>query len=273
MSPVESDEGELTRKQRREQARTDRKAAEEAAASGAARKRRLTQLGIVAAVVVVGIVIVLIATGGSSSKKPATAKEKTKTSTEVAALLAGIPESGNTLGNPNAPVTLQYFGDLQCPICREFTEGALPPIIRNQVRAGNVKIQYHSLETATREPEVFQQQQIAALAAGKQSHMWPFIETFYKEQGTEDTGYVTENFIQGIAKQVPGLNLSQWQSDRNNAAFPAEIATDAQTANNKGMTGTPSFLIGKTGGPLTKLEYSSLTNPKGFEEAIEKAKA
>jgi hypothetical protein len=51
------------------------------------------------------------------------------------------------------------------------------------VRGGELKIEYRSLETATREPEVFKAQQLAALAAGKQDRMWNFIETFYHEQG------------------------------------------------------------------------------------------
>ena len=50
-----------------------------------------------------------------------------------------------------------------------------------------------------------------------------------------------------------------------------EIATDAQAANNAGLTGTPSFLIGKTGGALKKFEYSSLTDPTGFERSDRKA--
>jgi hypothetical protein len=115
---------------------------------------------------------------------------------------------------PTAPVTLQYFGDLECPVCRAFTIGALPSVIGKWVRGGQLKVEYRSLETATREPEVFRSQQVAALAAGRQNRMWNFVETFYHEQGEEDTGYVTENFIQGIAKQVPGLNLTAWTSER-----------------------------------------------------------
>src|SRR5205807_9810713 len=76
------------------------------------------------------------------------------------------PQSGNTLGRPNAPVTMQYFGDLQCPVCKSFTEGALQPLIQNYVRPGILKIEFRSLETATREPETFRTQQVAALAAG-----------------------------------------------------------------------------------------------------------
>jgi protein-disulfide isomerase len=271
MTPVESDEADLTRKQRREQAREQRKAMEEAAAAGAARRTRLTQLGMVVAVVVVAIVVILVATGGGAKKGlPKTAHEKNATVNEVTSLIGGIQQTGNTLGSPTAPITLQYFGDLECPICQKFTLGSLPTVIPKWVRTGKLRIEYRSLETATREPEVFKAQQVAAYAAGKQNKAWNFIETFYHEQGEEDSGYVTESYLQGIAQQVPGLSLSQWTSDRSDAALANEVAGDKQAANNAGFTGTPSFLIGKTGETPSKLEYSSLTEPTSFDEAIEK---
>jgi protein-disulfide isomerase len=268
---VEDDEADLTRKQRREQAREQRKALEEEAAAGAKRKARLTQLGIVVAVVVAVIVVILIATGGGGTKKVAPhSAEANQTTAAVTTLIGGIPQHGNTLGNPNAPVTLQYFGDLECPICKEFTLGALPPIIQKWVRTGKVKIEYRSLETATREQEVFKTQQVAALAAGKQQKMWNYLETFYHEQGEEDSGYVTESYLQGLAQQVPGLNLTTWANDRSDPALVTQVTSDAQAANTVGFTGTPSFLIGKTGGTPSKLEYSSLSDPSSFNEAIEK---
>jgi protein-disulfide isomerase len=281
MSPVDSDEEDLTRKQRREQARAERKAMEEAALASAARRNRLTQLGIVVAVVVVAVVVILIASGGGKSSAPVKVHSKAATTTqkEIASLLNGIPQKGNALGSPTAPVTLQYFGDLECPICKEFTTEALPSIIPKLVRTGKLKIEYRSMSTATgnaerggSEPsEMFKTQQVAAYAAGKQDKAWYFIETFYHEQGEEDSGYVTEKFIQGIAEQVPGLNLTQWTSDRSDPELANEIETDAQAANNEGFTGTPSFLIGHTGGKMTKLEYpSSPGDPAFVEEAVEK---
>jgi protein-disulfide isomerase len=165
---------------------------------------------------------------------------------------------------------VQYFGDLECPICKEFTLGALPTLIPKFVRTGQVKIEYHSLETATREPEVFKTQQVAAYAAGKQNLAWYFIETFYHEQGEEDSGYVTEKYIQGIASQVPGLNVADWTADRSDPVLANEVTTDAQAANNAGFTGTPSFLIGKTGGKLQPYTPSSLTEPGPFSETLEK---
>jgi protein-disulfide isomerase len=274
MSPVEEDEQDLTRKQRREQARDQRKAIEEAEAAGVERRKRLILLGSVAAAVVVIIAVILVATsgGGGGTKLPPSHGPVTKAPAvkTVDALLKEIPQNGNTLGSPKAPVTMQYFGDLECPICKDFTLGALPKLIEKYVRAGKLKIEYRNLETATREPETFKTQQSAALAAGKQQKGWYYIELFYHQQGEEDSGYVTEKYLQTIAQQTPGLNLATWTSDRNAPEFTNTITSDAQAANNAGFNGTPSFLIGKTGGTLTKFEYQSLTDPSSFESAIDK---
>jgi protein-disulfide isomerase len=268
----QEDEGELTRKQRREQARAQRRAIEEEQAASAKRRARLTQLGIVVAVVVVAVVVILIATGGGSkSGLPTSKHEENATVAEISKLLGGIPQSGNAIGSPTAPVTLKYFGDLECPICKDFTLGALPSIIQQWVRTGKLRIEYHSMETATREPEVFHTQQVAAYSAGKQNKGWNFIETFYHEQGEEGSGYVTEQYLQGIARQVPGLSLTQWMSGRSDPALSNQVETDKQIANNEGFTGTPSFLIGHTGGATSKLEYNSAPSNPGFiDEAVEK---
>ena len=83
------------------------------------------------------------------------------TKTAVAAVkseLDGIPQTGSVLGKATAPVTMAYFGDLECPICKDFTLGALGPIIERWVRPGKLRIEYLSLQTATREPEIFRSQ-------------------------------------------------------------------------------------------------------------------
>jgi protein-disulfide isomerase len=182
--------------------------------------------------------------------------------------LEGIPQAGNVLGEHEAPVTLQYFADLECPICRAFNLGALPQLIRGEVRSGKLRIEYRSLETATREPRVFKAQQIAALAAGRQDKLWYFVELFYHEQGEEDSGYVNESYLQRLARQVPGLNLPRWDADRNEPSLAAQVNRDAQFSDREGFTGTPSFLIGRTGGPFRELEYSSLESSGSFEAAI-----
>jgi protein-disulfide isomerase len=273
MSTAEGDDQDLTRKQRRDQAREKRRELEQAQAANAMRRTRLIQLGVVG-VIVIGIIIGIVAATSGGGKKHEVARgnspEARKLIEEVTALVGGIPQHANTLGSPTAPVTLQYFGDLQCPVCRAFTEGALKPVIEKDVRPGKLRIEYRSLQTATPEPETFKTQQVAALAAGKQQKAWYYIELFYHQQGEEKSGYVTESYLNGLAQQVPGLNLSKWASDRSNPELASQVAADGQTANGLGFTGTPSFTIGKTGGAQKKFEPASYTNPASFEAAVEK---
>ena len=105
---------------------------------------------------------------------------------------------------------------------------ASPQLVSKDVRDGKVKVVYKAFETATRDPNVFKDQQVAALAAGKQQKFWDYAELFYHEQGAEDTGYVNENYLQGLAKQVPGLNLTKWESDRNDGALVNQVAADVR---------------------------------------------
>jgi protein-disulfide isomerase len=190
----------------------------------------------------------------------------TNDNNEIAVLLAGIPQSANALGQPAAPVTLAYFADLQCPYCRDFSLEALPSTIERWVRAGKLRIESHALQTATHDPEVFIAQQVAALAAGRQQLAWHFIETFYAEQGEENSGYVTDAYLQGIASQVTGLDLVPWTSHRRDPELANEIAGDARAAENAGLTGTPSFLIGASGDAMSGFSRS---DPTSFDAAIE----
>ena len=129
------------------------------------------------------------------------------------------------------------------------------------------------MQTATREPETFQTQQVAALAAGKQNHMWDFVELFYHEQGEEDSGYVTESYLQGLAaQQIRASNLTAWSSARNDPTLRQPGHRRRSGGQPGGFTGTPSFLIGKTGGALKKLEVAASPTPGQFETADRKAR-
>jgi protein-disulfide isomerase len=199
---------------------------------------------------------------------PARRSADTSTIDAVRHLLHGIPQSGDALGYANAPVTLQVFGDLECPICKELALGVQARLIQRYVRTRKLKLEDRSLETATRAVKTFRAQQVAALAAGRQDKLWDFVELFYREQGQEDSGYVTNAFLQGIAQQVPGLSLSAWNAARKVPALTEMLNRDEQVANRSGFTGTPSLLIGHTGGHLREFEPASLQRAASFEAAI-----
>jgi protein-disulfide isomerase len=213
--------------------------------------------------------VVLISSGGSSPQ-PADAQSAT-TPQRIDALLAGIPQHGDALGSPSAPVRLQFFGDLECPNSREFALDTLPSLIDRWVRGGKLLIEYRSLETSTREPPIFTFQQVAALAAGRQDKLWYYVENFYREQGPEHTGYVTEGYLEKLAEQTPGLDLERWSSDRGYPPLTAQVDTDEQTATGLGFHTTPAFLVGRTnGGRPEKLTHFTPAEPGEFDAAIER---
>ena len=230
---------------------------------------------IVLAVAIVVVAIVVSSGGGGNSNGNASGAANTKVVSASAAcaaakataacdrvntLLAGIPQSGNTLGDPKAPITVTEFGDLECSVCDEF---ALPPsvnissspnppgtgyedqLITQFVKTGKVKLVFRSLETATNSgatPGIWTQQQAAAYAAGMQNKAWDYIELFYNEQQPEGTPY-TATFLEGIAKQVPGLRYSTWLSNRQDSNLESQVTSDGRFAVAHGYNATPTITI------------------------------
>lgn len=228
-----------TRAEQKAKAREERLARERAAAEAAKRRQRLyTFGGVLVVVIVIVAVIIAVAGGGGSSSGGSKSKSAT------ASLLQGIPQNGVTLGQPNAPVTVTVYEDLECPVCKEFTENAENKLIANEVRKGKVKLVMKSLQTATPDLATFQFQQQAALAAGKQNKLWNFTENFYREQGQEGTTYVTESYLTNLAKQIPGLDVGKWKQARNNdKSLAQQVSADLALANQKGFNSTPTIVV------------------------------
>lgn len=219
-----------------------------------------------------GVVIVVAASSGNSStERQVVLVRSPNTARRTYALLAGIPQHGAVLGYPKAPVTLQFFGDLQCKDSRLVMLGALPFVIRRWVRSGDLQIRYRSTETDTKRAGgwlEFREQQAAALAAGKQDKLWNFVDVFYREQGPEFTGYVDEAFLAGLAGEA-GVNLERWEQERVPGAWEVQLEADETLGKARHMESTPSFLIGPTGGATHQLRHFSLEEPGVFDEAIE----
>jgi protein-disulfide isomerase len=170
----------------------------------------------------------------------------------LVALLNGIPQRGNTLGQPTAPVTVTEYGDLACPIGREFALGSEAQLISNEVAAGRAKLVYRGFETssATANGSAYVASQVAARAAGLQNRSWYYILLFYDRQRAETTRYVTEGFMRDVAAAVPGLKLAQWRAARREAALAAAVVADGRAASAAGVTGTPAIFVSGRRGTL-----------------------
>jgi protein-disulfide isomerase len=182
------------------------------------RRQRLLQLAAGAAFLALAVVLVLIVvnSGGSGGDK------NIEEAAEVDRLLAGIPQQGMVLGDPKAPVTLIEFGDLQCPVCAGYSKEILPPIIENQVKNGDARIEFRNL-TIIGEESI--PAGAAALAAGEQGRGWNYLDVFYRNQGEERSGYVTDEFMEAVAKAAAVKSLAKWNQDRQKLTGEVERTT------------------------------------------------
>ena len=129
------------------------------------------------------------------SPSPAAAARSRAAPATTSSLLAGIPERGGVLGDPKAPLTVTEYVDLQCPVCARAATTTVPALIRDQVRAGKVKLAVRTLHFLGPDSE-----RAARVAAGaeRQGRLWAFLEAFYARQGTENSGYVTDGFLRDV---------------------------------------------------------------------------
>jgi len=107
-----------------------------------------------------------------------------------------------------------------------------------------------------------------AAAASLQSRIWPFADLFYRNQGEENTGYVTPAFLAKITAGAK-VNGAQALVQPPPAAARTQLAADQALSSHYGFNATPSFLLGKTGSASPQpLEQVDVTNPSSFSSAI-----
>jgi protein-disulfide isomerase len=221
--------------------------------------RTLLVVSVAAALVLGGgMVAALELTAGGGSRTPA---GKAAGAVGVAAMLRGLPQEGTALGSRTAPVTLVEFADPQCPYCAVWAQSALPDIVRRYVRPGKVRLYFNGMTFVGADSTTALR---TALAAGQQRRFWNVIELLYENQGKENAGWVTDSLLRSIGDAVPGLDTARMLSDRGSAAVDQALSQAEMVAQRAGVTGTPMFAVGKTGGPLrvvhvTSLESSALT--------------
>ena len=150
------------------------------------------------------------------------------------------------LGREDAPLTLVEFTDLECPFCRQFHVTTFEQLKRTYIDTGKVRfvtrdfpLEFH----ANARPAAH-----AARCAGEQSRFWEMRHLL-----TVNAASLTRDVMLTFAKNL-GLNMDQFvacfAAERYKAAIDRDVA-DAQAAE---VSGTPTFVLGKT-------------SPQGFEGA------
>ncbi len=251
-----------SRKEQKEQARAARLAKEQDAAAKAQRTRRLQMFGgAIAIAVIVIVVAIVVSTGGGGGPKrrsrPQSATPRAAASEHVDTLLAGIPESDNTLGNPKAKVTITVLRRPRVPVCdgchtrqsspTSSTAGGRDRTTSRSsiVRTGKAKLVFKSLRRPQGQPRPERVQL---------SSRWPPTPPAFRARlvlhraDVQPAGAGGHRLrrpsatYQGIAKQIPGLNFKKWHADRNVSSLKAQITAEDQQGNavDHGRRSTPT---------------------------------
>jgi protein-disulfide isomerase len=110
-----------------------------------------------------------------------------------------------------------------------------------------------------------------AAGAAQQSRIWPFADLFYRNQGTENSGYVTQDFLKGIAEGTPGLDAQKALGAAGSAKATKLLQSDETLAGALKSDSTPDFYVRLgDGGPLRRVNWQDLT-PQAFATALDAA--
>lgn len=243
--------------------RKEERLREEGQASATDRRAKLLQLAAGAVFLVVAVVVVLIVINASSDDGGDTNLEQVEV---VEGELGGIPQQGLVLGDPDAPVELVEFGDLQCPVCKSYAEDVLPQVIEGPVEQGRAKLVFRNFAFLG---EQSTSAGAAAVAAGEQGRGWHYLDVFYRNQGRENSGYADDEFLTAVAEAAEVPDLERWNQDRKR--LQEEVEETSAEAKRLGVTGTPTFAV-KGPGTGGQLEIVGTPSSAGeLEAAIDAA--
>jgi len=220
----------------------------------------------VAAVIAVGAIVLAGHSSSSSNSQTTTGALTTLPgASDDLAMFKGIPQQGNVLGSPKAPVTMVQYIDLQCPICRAFETEVMPSFVSRDVRSGKVKVVYRPIAFIGADSERGRR---AALSVGLQNRLAQFSQLLYANQGTENTGWLTDDLVRAAFASIPGVNVQQAMNNRTSQKVLSQEQTfDTQATRDK-VSGTPTVLIGRTGGNLVDVSPGRAPSLSDLQNAV-----
>jgi protein-disulfide isomerase len=205
---------------------------------------------VVVALVVVGVLVAISAGGGNAGSRGELTGAQ-----EAAALVAGIPQEGDRLGTANAPVEIIEYADLQCPFCASAALRTVPTLVERFVRDGSARLTFRPLAFIGDDSE---RGALAAAAAGEQAKLWQFVELVYRNQGGENTGWLSDGFVTDAATAL-GIDTAAFNAARKGSAAAGVLSAANAAAQSDGIDSTPTFVVVGPKGRVTIKDYANLT--------------
>ena len=207
-------------------------------------------------VIVVGVAL---ATFGSGAILYRAKRPQVKNIPESQNVPAGNATSAHVRGNPDAPVTLEEFGDFQCPPCGQFA-GFVQELLKEYDSRLRVVFRNFPLSAHEHAHEAAQ----AAEAAGLQGKFWQMYDTLYREQSLWSNASNARELFESYAGAI-GLDVDQFKKDMDSEKVRERIDSDHALADSLGVKVTPTLFINNRA-----LEPQD-KNPEGVRAAINAA--
>jgi protein-disulfide isomerase len=224
------------------------------------------------AVIVAAVAAVFLLKGNGSNNNGSSSATVLSGASEVAKQFAGIPQKGDVLGKASAPATMVEYIDLQCPVCRDFETNVMPSVIDRYVRSGKLKVIARPVAIIGSGTDS-QRGRLGMIAAGKQNRAFNFAQLLYFNQGPENGGWLDDTMVASAAKSIPGVNVPAVLAAAKSSAAADQAKTYDRQATKDGLSGTPTVLVGPSGGKLTAVAPGLEPSTEQMNAAINAALA
>ena len=162
-------------------------------------------------------------------------------------------------GKPEAPVTLEEFGDFECPPCGRLSE----PINKlEQDYHSRLRIIFHHFPFATHQHA--REAAWATEAAALQGRFWDMHDLLYREQSVWSKAADIRTLFDAYAGML-GLNVERFKKDMESEKVKARVGLDQEHAAKLGVQNTPTIFINNQA-----VEPTSL-NPDKLRAAVDTA--
>lgn len=163
----------------------------------------------------------------------------------VAQLPAGLSVD-RTLGNADAPVTVDIWSDFQCPACRQLAIDVEPAIISTFVATGTAKLVYHdaAFQGQRGDPRYDESVEAAAGArcAADQGSFWQMHDWLFANWNGENEGAFRAERLSAIAAAA-GLAMTAYDSCMATGDYQAAVRAETQQGLTAGINSTPTLFI------------------------------
>jgi protein-disulfide isomerase len=158
--------------------------------------------------------------------------------------LPAVTSEGYVMGSATAPVELIEFGDFECPGCGQYAEFVEPDIRAEYVNTGKIRFRFIDYPLSGHQNTLNASN--AAACGDEQGKFWEMHDAIFASQH-EWNGQATTNpdkVLKAVARRIPGLDASKFDDCVDSRRMQAKVQSHLKLATDRGMTGTPTFILG-----------------------------